>query len=147
MSRVVRYERLIQASPEQVFDGLTTPEGQRALYGQDAPGWIVESHCDLRVGGTWSISFGPGPDQLYQHHNVFEDIDRPHRLGMTTTEIRLDGSQVVISVEFTFVARGEATLMTMTQSGFPTDALRDEHAIGLPTAFDNLEQALAGSTP
>lgn len=147
MSRALSYERLIQASPERVFDAFTSPEGQREIYGQDEPSWIVESRCDLRVGGIWSISFGPEPGQLYQHHNVFEEIDRPHRLRMSTTEIRLDGSQLVIDVEFTFEARGEATLMTMTQSGFPTDALRDEHALGVPTAFDNLERVLTGSTP
>lgn len=147
MSRVLSYERLIRASREQVFDAFTSAEGQRALYGQDEPGWIVESHCDLRVGGTWSVSFGSSAGELYQHHNVFEEIDRPHRVRMTTTEVRLDGSQLVISVEFTFEARGEGTLMTMTQSGFPTDALRDEHALGVPTAFDNLERAVAGSTP
>lgn len=147
MSRDLSYERLIRASPEQVFDAFTSPPGQREMYRQDQPGWIVESDCDLRVGGTWSISFGPGPGQLYQHHNVFVAIDRPHRVRMTTTEIRLDGSQLVIDVEFTFVARGAATLMTMTQSGFPTDALRDEHALGLPVGFDNLERVLTGSPP
>lgn len=147
MRRVLSYERLIRASPEQVFDAFTSAQGQRALYGQDEPGWIVESRCDLRVGGTWSVSFGPSPGELYQHRNVFEEIDRPHRVRMTTTEVRLDGSQLVISAEFKFEAHGEATLMTMTQSGFPTDALRDEHALGLATAFDNLERAVAGSSP
>ena len=147
MSRVLSYERLIHASPEQVFDAFTSPQGQREIYHQDEPGWIVESHCDLRVGGTWSVSFGPEPGQLYRHHNVFEEIYRPHRVRMTTTEIRLDGSQLVLDVEFTFEARGAATLMTMTQSGFPTDALRDEHALGLPTGFDNLERVLTGSPP
>jgi uncharacterized protein YndB with AHSA1/START domain len=147
VSRTLRYERLIHASPMQVFDAFTSPEGQREIYRQNEPGWIVESHCDLRVGGTWSISFGPEPGQLYQHDNVFEEIDRPHRVRMTTTEIRLDGSRLVIDVEFTFEARGDATLMTMTQRGFPTDALRDEHALGLQTGFDNLERVLTGSTP
>lgn len=147
MSRVLSYERLIRASPEQVFDAFTSAQGQRALYGQDEPGWIVESQCDLRVGGTWSVSFGPSPGELHEHHNVFEEIDRPHRVRMTTTEVRLDGTRLVISVEFGFEARGDATLMTMTQSGFPTDAFRDEHALGLATAFDNLERAVAGSSP
>lgn len=147
MSRVLSYERLIHASVEQVFDAFTSPEGQREIYRQDEPGWIVESHCDLRVGGTWSISFGPAPDQLYQHRNVFEEIDRPRRVRMTTTEIRLDGSRLVIDVVFTFEPCDGATLMTMTQRGFPTDALRDEHALGLPTGFDNLERIVAGSPP
>lgn len=142
MNRLLRYERVIRASPEQVFDAFTSPEGQRQFYGQDAPGWIVESQCDLRVGGTWSNSFGPEPGQLYQHHHVFGEIDRPHRLRLTTTEISLDGSRLEISVEITFGARRDTTVMTMTQTGFPTDALRDEHAVGLPNAFARLERTL-----
>jgi uncharacterized protein YndB with AHSA1/START domain len=138
----LRYERLIGAPPERVFDAFTSPEGQREFYGDDTPGWIVESRCDLRVGGVWSISFGPSPRELYRHDHVFEEIDRPRRLRFTTTETRLDGSSFVTSLEFTFEARGEATLMTMIHAGFPTQALRDEHLVGVPNAFARLERAL-----
>jgi uncharacterized protein YndB with AHSA1/START domain len=137
----LRFERLIRATPDQVFDAFTSPEGQREFYGNDAPGWIVESRCDLRVGGAWTIAFGPSRDELYRHHHVFEEIDRPRRIGLTTTETRLDGSSFVTSTEFTFEARGAATVMTMRQDGFPTRALRDEHLVGLPNAFARLARA------
>ena len=136
----LRFERIIRATPERVFDAFVSPEGQREFYGQDAPGWIVESRCELRVGGTWTIDFGPSRDELYRHHHVFEEIDRPRRIGLTTTETRLDGSSFVTSTEFTFEARGEATLMTMHQDGFPTRELRDEHLVGVPNAFARLER-------
>jgi uncharacterized protein YndB with AHSA1/START domain len=61
VSRELRYERLIQASPARVFDLFTSPAGQREFYGNDAPGWVVDSRCELRVGGTWEIAFGPSP--------------------------------------------------------------------------------------
>jgi hypothetical protein len=32
--------------------------------------------------------------------------------------------------------------MTMVQSGFPSDELRDEHGRGVPHAFDRLARAL-----
>jgi hypothetical protein len=48
----------------------------------------------------------------------------------------------VTSLEFTFEACGEQTLMTMIQDGFPTQALRDEHLVGLPNAFARLERAV-----
>jgi dihydrofolate reductase/uncharacterized protein YndB with AHSA1/START domain len=136
------FSRLIKAPPERVFDAFTSPEGQRELYAQDTPGWIVESRCDLRVGGIWEISFGESPGELYHHRHVFEAIDRPHRIRLATTETRLDGSRLVTSMEFTFEARGEATLMTLIQDGFPTRALRDEHTRGLPNAFARLERIL-----
>jgi uncharacterized protein YndB with AHSA1/START domain len=144
MSRELEFERLIDAPPELVFDAFTSPEGQREFYGKDSPGWIVESRCDLRVGGVWSVSFGPSPSELYRHDHVFEEIERPHRLRLTTTETRLDGSSFVIATEFSFEARGEATLMTVTQDGFETKALRDEHLVGVPHAFARLQRAVLG---
>jgi uncharacterized protein YndB with AHSA1/START domain len=138
----LRFERLIAAPPERVFDAFTDPAGQRAFYGTDAPGWIVESRCDLRVGGVWSVSFGPSPGELYHHRHVFEAIDRPRRILLTSTETRLDGSSFETTLEFTFEPRGERTLMTVVQSGFPTEELRDEHTVGLPNAFDRFERRL-----
>ena len=73
---------------------------------------------------------------------MFEAIERPRRLLLATTETRLDGSRLAFSTELTFAPRDGATLMTMVQSGFPSDELRDEHGRGLPHAFDRLERAL-----
>jgi uncharacterized protein YndB with AHSA1/START domain len=36
--------------PEAVFDAFTGEDGQEAFYSER--GWIVESECDLRVGGS-----------------------------------------------------------------------------------------------
>jgi hypothetical protein len=33
--------------------------------------------------------------------------------------------------------------MTIIQSGFPTEELREEHARGVPRAFDRLERAIS----
>jgi uncharacterized protein YndB with AHSA1/START domain len=142
MSLDLRFERLIAAPPERVFDAFTDPIGQREFYGQDAAGWIVDSRCDLRVGGVWSVSFGPSPEELYHHRHVFEVIDRPHRILIASTETRLDGSSFDTTLEFTFEPRGAGTLMTMVHAGFPSEELRDEHTRGVPNAFDRLERAL-----
>jgi uncharacterized protein YndB with AHSA1/START domain len=138
----LRFERLIAAPPERVFDAFTDPAGQREFYGTDAPGWVVDSRCDLRVGGVWSISFGPSRGELYHHRHVFEAIDRPRRILLTTTETRLDGSSFETSIEFSFEPRDGGTLMTMVQAGFPDELLRDEHTRGLPNAFDRFERML-----
>ena len=55
MSLDVAFSRVIDATPEEVFDAFTDPAGQQAFYGQDDPGWIVRSQCDLRVGGVWTV--------------------------------------------------------------------------------------------
>ncbi|UJA20721.1 SRPBCC domain-containing protein [Thermoleophilia bacterium SCSIO 60948] len=140
--REARYERLIAAPAERVFEVFTSPEGQRELYGKDWDGWVVESKCDLRVGGRWSIRFGPSPDELYRHDHVFEAIEPPNRILIASTETRLDGSSFATRLEYTFEDRDGGTLMTMVQSGFPTEYLRHEHTIGVPHAFDRIERVL-----
>lgn len=142
MNGELRYDRLVQAPVERVFDVFTSSAGQREFYGTDDPGWVVDSHCDLRVGGTWDVSFGPSPRELYRHRHVFKAIERPRRISVVTTETRLDGSTFEFSTEFTFEPRDGATLMTMRQWGFPSEELREEHGRGVPHAFDRLERSL-----
>jgi uncharacterized protein YndB with AHSA1/START domain len=146
MTHELRFERLIDATPEVVFDAFTKPPGQAAFYRQNEPGWIVHSQCDLRVGGLWTVEFGPSQDQLYRHRHMFEVIDPPRRLLMTTTETRLDGSSFDSEMEFMFEARGIKTLMTLFHRGLPTTELRDEHRVGLPHAFAELVGVVSAQT-
>jgi uncharacterized protein YndB with AHSA1/START domain len=143
----MRFARVIAAPVEEVFAAFTAPAGQVAFYGQDDPGWIVRSECDLRVGGAWTVAFGPSPTELYRHHHVFEVIEPPHRLLLATTEVRLDGTSFTSTIEFTFENQNGNTLMTMVQTDFPTEELRDEHRRGVPNAFSRLERHLASSRP
>jgi uncharacterized protein YndB with AHSA1/START domain len=142
MTDELRYERIVRAPPEEVFDAFTSPDGQLAFYGEDDTGWIVRSESDVRIGGAWTIGFGPSPEQLYRHRHVFEVIDHPRRLLLSTTETRLDGSSFRFETEFTFHPCDGGTLMTMIQRGIPTDELRAEHARGVPNAFDRLERLI-----
>jgi uncharacterized protein YndB with AHSA1/START domain len=143
MSEDVTVARVIEAPRETVFDAFTGQEGQEAFYSE--PGWSVESECDLRVGGLWTVTFGPSRDEVYRHDHVFRVVDRPSRLVVDTTESRPDGSVVEFEIEYTFEARDGKTLMTMIQRGLPTAELRDEHRAGVPPAFARLEQAIEES--
>jgi uncharacterized protein YndB with AHSA1/START domain len=142
VSHDLRFVRVIAAPPEEVFAAFTEPGGQEAFYGQDDPGWIVRSECDLRVGGVWTIEFGPSSRRLYRHRHVFRVIDPPRRLVLTSTETRLDGSSFDTELKFMFEEEGRKTVMTMVQRGFPSLELRDEHLRGVPNAFARLERAV-----
>jgi uncharacterized protein YndB with AHSA1/START domain len=144
MSEDVTFARVIDAPRETVFDTFTAPDGQQAFYGE--PGWIVESDCDLRVGGAWTVTFGPSRDELYRHEHVFRVIERPSRLVVDTSESRPDGSSLEFEIEFIFEARDGTTLMTMIQRGLPTAELREEHGAGAPPALARLEQAIGKSS-
>ncbi len=140
MSEDLRFERVIDAPPAVVFRAFTSPGGQEAFYGQDDPAWIVESVCDFRVGGVWAVTFGPARSELYRHRHLFQVIEPPRRLVLATNEFRVEGSTLSFTTEFTFADHDGGTLMTMIQTGFPVAELRDEHARGLPNAFDRLER-------
>jgi uncharacterized protein YndB with AHSA1/START domain len=142
MTRELRLERVIDAPPDVVFETFLTDDGQAAFYGQDDPDWVLESDCDLRVGGVWTITFGPSRNLLYRHRHTFKVIDRPRRLVLATTESRPDGSSFDLTIEFTFEPQDGRTLMTVTQSGFPTEELREEHGRGVPNAFARFERAI-----
>jgi hypothetical protein len=74
-------------------------------------------------------------------------IERPRRLVLASTETRLDGSSFQTTLEFTFEAREDKTLITMTQRGFPTIEFRDEHQRGVPNAFARLERIAQAREP
>jgi uncharacterized protein YndB with AHSA1/START domain len=143
LSEDVSVSRVIDAPRETVFDAFTRQDGQEAFYSE--PGWSVESECDLRVGGAWTVTFGPSRDERYRHDHIFRVIDKPGRLVVDTTESRPDGSSLELEIEFIFEARGGRTLMTMIQRGLPTAELRDEHRAGVPPALARLEHAIGRS--
>jgi uncharacterized protein YndB with AHSA1/START domain len=140
MSEDALFARVIDAGPAAVFDAFTAPGGQEAFYSER--GWSVESECDLRVGGVWTVTFWPSRDEIYRHDHVFRVIDRPSRILVDTTESRPDGTIVEYETEFIFEERDGKTLMTMIHRGLPTAELRDEHQAGVPDAFTRLEQAI-----
>jgi uncharacterized protein YndB with AHSA1/START domain len=133
----LRLERTYDAAPEVVFDAFTDPEAQQELYA-DAPDWIVEATCDLRVGGRWTIAFGPAGDTPARETNVFQVVERPRRLVYASTMAMPDGSSIDTTMEVTFEEEAGRTRLTIVQRGFPTPERRDEFAGGWSSILDRL---------
>jgi len=125
MSYELRVERLIDASPEEVFDAYTDPEAQKIWFTILDEGMMVENEVDLRVGGTWVSAWGFSPDEMFRETQTFEVIDRPHRLVTKSTGSSPDGSSLDTHIEITFREEGGKTLMSVSQTGFPTEDMRD----------------------
>jgi DNA-binding transcriptional ArsR family regulator/uncharacterized protein YndB with AHSA1/START domain len=142
VSHDLKLERLYDAAAEVVFDAFTDPQAQKELYA-DAPDWIVQAECDLRVGGRWTIVFGPPGATPARETNVFEVVDRPRRLVYRSTMTMPDGSSLDTGMEVTVVAEGGRTRLTIVQSGFPTAEARDEFAGGWASILDGLGRAIA----
>lgn len=134
-------ERVFDAPVEVVFDAFTDPRAQRELYA-DAPDWIVESECDLRVGGHWRISFGPPGREPAVETNVFREVERPRRLVYRSTMTLPDGKSLDTQVEVTFELEDEQTRLRLVQSRFPTSERRDEFRAGWISILDELERVV-----
>jgi uncharacterized protein YndB with AHSA1/START domain len=145
MSYELRMERLFGAPPEIVFDAFVDPDAQGQLYADDEgdPSWGVESELDLRVGGTWTIAFGKAGEEPFRETNVFELVDRPHRLVYTSTLTESDGSSIETRMDVSFKEENGRTRMTIVHSGFPTSEMRDKFAEGWPSVLEALERVVA----
>jgi len=146
VSHDLRLERVYDAYPETVFDAFTDPEAQRELYA-DAPDWVVTSSCDLRVGGRWTIEFGPPGGPAATETCLFRVVERPRRLVYVSTMRMPDGTSFDTDMEVTFDEEpGGRTRLTIVQRGFPTPRLRDELADGWPSILDGLARVAASRT-
>jgi uncharacterized protein YndB with AHSA1/START domain len=143
MTHDLRLERVYDAAPEVVFDAFTDPDAQKELYA-DAPDWIVESTCDLRVGGRWSIAFGPPGGTPARETNVFQVVDRPRRLVYASTMTMPDGSSLDTRMQVIFEEEDGGTRLTIVQSGFPSPQLRDDFAGGWASILDGLGRVVSG---
>ncbi|WP_394618845.1 SRPBCC domain-containing protein [Lentzea sp. JNUCC 0626] len=140
----LRVERLLPASPEDVFDAYTDPEKQKIWFSiLDEKPRLVEITTDLRVGGHQVAVWGPDEQSLIREVQTFLEIDRPHRLVTESVGSGPDGMTVTTRIVVTFEARGDATLMSVVQTGFPVPEVRDffvgEVWVG---AFDRIEAFL-----
>jgi len=142
----LRVERVYDAGPELVFGAFTDPEAQREIYA-DEPDWIVRSECDLRVGGRWTIEFGPPAGPPSRETCVFEIIERPRLLVFRSTMSMPDGSSLSTRthVTFTETASGQ-TRLTVVQTGFPAAGLRDEFTEGWGGILAGLSRVVAART-
>lgn len=137
-------ERLIDASPEDVFDALTDPAHQREWWGAEAD--IVRATGDAHVGGRARVEWGPDENSLLSSDMVYLEIDRPHRLVYTevVTEPRHPAYECVLT--FTLEAVGGKTRLVLVHTGFPTEEERDVHRRGTEQWFlGRLERYLAGA--
>jgi uncharacterized protein YndB with AHSA1/START domain len=142
----LRVERVYDAAPEAVFDAFTDPQAQQEMYA-DEPDWIVWSECDLRVGGRWTIEFGPPAGPPSRETCVFEIVERPRLLVFRSTMSMPDGSSLATRthVTFTETASGQ-TRLTVVQTGFPTTWLRDEFTEGWGGILAGLCRVMAART-
>ena len=82
--REITVTRLFDASPELVFEAMTTPEHVKRWWGNlDDRYSVTVCEIDLRVGGAWRF-VGRGPTgEIPAFYGVYREIAAPGRLVYT----------------------------------------------------------------
>lgn len=117
--RDIRVQRLIDAPIEFTFHQWTDPEARRQ-WSAPEDGWITEGTSDLRVGGVWSVGFGPTAEEMYTVDGAYEEVDPPNRLVYSSVFRYPDGRSFETLTTETFEERSGRTLLTFIDAGFST---------------------------
>lgn len=139
----IRFQRLIDVSPEVAFEQWVNAHARRSWYAPDKGSRVADAETDLRVGGSYRVSVvGPTGDPMYTEEGVFEVIEPPHRLVYQQVMRVASGSSIATRVTVTFEAHEGKTLLTLLDAGYPTEEERDEYERGWPDFLDAYERSL-----
>jgi uncharacterized protein YndB with AHSA1/START domain len=134
-------KRRLNAAPSKVYAAWTDPEKLAAWFG---PAKVKEgslrAETDLRVGGSYRISFNATDGEYFQVGGVYREIVPNGLLVMSwawhSTPER--ESQLTISLK----PDGAGTLLTLQHEQFFDEAARDGHEKGWTELLGKLEQSL-----
>jgi uncharacterized protein YndB with AHSA1/START domain len=142
----VRFERLLAAPIERVWDYLADAELRRS--------WFAGGDFDLRPGGALTLVFrnselAPPGEEVPEKYRRYEGMESkgeviraepPRRLVFTWFEEEGPPTEVSWELE----PRGEQTLFTLTHRRLPNRAMTVDVAGGWHLHLDVLEDVLAG---
>ena len=144
MTYELKLERMIDATPEVVFDTLIDPEAQPEIFAGQVPGWeLWEVTIDPRVGGAWNFVFGPADRSGQPDHSesVFIEIDRPRRISHRASMFIGDwGRAVDLTETITFEDRDGKTLVTIVLTDLETEEIRDGFKDGVPGYLEAIDR-------
>jgi uncharacterized protein YndB with AHSA1/START domain len=136
------YRRIHRASPELVFDCMTTPEHLARFWGPQGTTTPVENiTVDLRPGGAFETTMVNDADgSTYTMRAVYAEVSRPHRL--VWIEADAEGGMRT-TVTFVDLHDGRTEVVTH-QTNVPAAYLSAEAQTGFVTSLDRFDAYVAG---
>ena len=141
MTGELTFSRVHEASPELLFECMTTPEHLRHFWGPTGTTTPVENiTVDLRPGGAFETTMVNDVDgSSYAMRAVYAEVSRPHRL--VWVEGGVEGGMVT-TVTFTDLHDGR-TEVTTHQTNVPAAYLAAEARAGFETSLDRFDRYVA----
>jgi glutathione S-transferase len=141
--RALQLSRFIRAPREKVFDAFVT-ESLMCAWHCPRGMTVASASADARVGGAWRIEMVARDGTRFAVGGRYRELARPQRLVYTW---QWEGDMpnmpaVETLIEVRLDSRDDGTELSMTHSGFPTDAMRASHEHGWASCFNRLNDAL-----
>lgn len=123
---MVRLQRLLPASPQEVFDAWTDPESLEQWL---CPGTVslTRVELDVRVGGHFRIVMRDATKDLV-HTGEYREITPPHRLVFTWCSNGTYNQETLVTVELH--PRGNKTELVLTHERLPDASSAGKHEDG-----------------
>ena len=124
----VRFQRLLPAPPERVWDYLTDSALRRT--------WFAGGDMDLRPGGDLTFVFRNSElshhdEEMPERFRQYEGLETHGKILLSDPPRRLVHLWGEEEVEWTLEPRGEETLLTLVHSRLPSRAMRVERLVRL----------------
>jgi len=135
-------ERVLPAPSSVVFAAFTDPNGLANWWGPHGF-TVADVKFQAQVGQRYRITMQPPEGEPFHLSGEIREVEAPVRLVYTFVYEEPAPDDVETLVSLSFRDLGEATAVTMTQSGFKTGARRARHRDGWADSFDELERFIS----
>ncbi|MGB3490122.1 MAG: SRPBCC domain-containing protein [Xanthobacteraceae bacterium] len=134
--------RRINATPEKVFAAWIDPEKIVRWFGPaHTIDGSVQAEMDVRVGGSFRISFKTNDGEFHQVGGDYREVTPPQRLVFSWAWHSTPERESLVTV--TLRPDGDGTLLSLNHGQFFDEAARDGHERGWTGTLDKLEKMFA----
>jgi uncharacterized protein YndB with AHSA1/START domain len=140
-TQAVVVERVLSASPEQVFDAFLDPAKLVKWWGPQGFS-IVHCEVEAKVGGKWHIGMQSPNGSEHWIQGVYQEINVPHRLVFTWIWEKFDPVNSETTVTITLVRNQQQTQLRLVHEPFATKEQQLGHEKGWFDSLQALSQML-----
>jgi uncharacterized protein YndB with AHSA1/START domain len=135
----VRVERVLPASPEEVYDAWTDPQTLRRFM---CPHNVLFARveADVRVGGKFRLDMVHA-DHTTEHYGEYRELDRPRKLVFTWRSKYTAERDTLVTILLS--PEGENTRLVLIHEQLPSDKARQQHTGGWTSCLEKLSEYLA----
>jgi uncharacterized protein YndB with AHSA1/START domain len=141
LTQALVVERVLSASPEQVFDAFLDPAKLVKWWG---PQGFSIIHCEVeaKVGGKWRIGMKSPNSSEHWIQGVYREINSPHRLVFTWIWEKSERVNPETTVTITLVGNQQQTQLRLVHEPFETKEQHIGHEKGWFDSLQALSQML-----